>query len=517
MKPHGVWVVLETYKVLFVLGAVVVVGGAGYLIWSNGNGNIQTLTVTRGDFVQQVSVSGRVMADQEVDLGFSQSGRISGVYVKEGQAVARGALVAEIENGDLYAALVQRRAALDRAETQLEALKRGTRPEEIAIQESTVAANEAALKAARQALVDAILSSYATSDSAVFATTDQLFSNPGSTPQLTFQVSNGTLETLVESERGAIGLTLASWQNANAGLPSKADLSAPAVTAQAYLADVSKYLSDVSAALAASIPTSSVSQATLDGYKTAVATARANVNTAVATLTAAQKSLAAAESALTTSERDLALKKAGATHEDIRAQEASVTVAEADVLSATAQLEKTQIRAPFSGIVTKIDAKVGGSAAPGVPLVSLIGTGTFQIESFIPELTVVLVEPGDSARVTFDSYGPGVEFVADVVSIDRGETTRDGVTTYRTVLAFREDDERIRSGMTANVVITTESKTDVIALPQLLVERRGTDTYVRVKVGESVEERAVSVGAVSSFGDIEILSGLVPGDLVVVP
>jgi HlyD family secretion protein len=273
-------------------------------------------------------------------------------------------------------------------------------------------------------------------------------------------------------------------------------------------------MSDIGSLLASSIPSSSVSQTTIDTYKTSVATARTSLNTASSALTTAYKAETAAQTALVTAERDLALAQAGATQEDVRAQEASVKAAEADVLSALSQLGKTQIRAPFAGTVTKIDAKIGKNAQPTEPQVSVIGSGAFQVETFVPELNVALVKVGDPAAVTFDSYGDA-QFAASVLTVDLGETVKDGVSTYRTVLVFIDTDERIRSGMTANVLITTMRKADTIAIPQKLVIQKNGVPVVKVLVDKEVVERTITTGAVSSTGDIEVVSGLSAGDQVI--
>ena len=503
-----------TQKILVGIGAVVVLV-AGVTIFNSNGGDVKTLTVERKDFVQTVSVSGKVQAANEVDLGFSQSGRIARVYAMEGQVVGEGTLIAEIENGDLYATLLQKQAALDRAEAQLDALKRGTRPEELAVTESAVSSAEAALTAANQGVVDAVLSAYATADSAVHATADQFFSNPNSTsPLINLLTSNTTLKASVESRRVTMEFALKAWAAKIDPLRSSSDLNIAASEAQASLQGVMNYLSDIGALLATSIPSSTITQATLDTYKTSVATARTSLNTASSALTTAYKAETTAQTALVTAERDLALARAGATPEDIRAQEASVKAAEADVLSASSQLTKTQIRAPFKGVVTKVDAKVGKSVSPGEAQVSVIGSGVFEIETFVPELNVSLVQVGNPAAVTFDSYGKDTVFPAEVLTVDLGETVKDGVSTYRTVLVFKGTDARIRSGMTANVVITTLQKEQTISIPQKLVTERNGVTSVRVVVGDGSEERAVTTGAVSSTGDIEIVSGLSVGDQV---
>lgn len=501
-----------------ILGAVGVVALAvgGFIYWDSNTNDYTTITVSRGDFVQTVSVSGKVVAENEVDLGFSQSGRISRVYVKEGGIVNAGDLIAEVENGELYGAQLQKQAALDRATAQLDALKRGTRPEELAVSESAVQSAQASVVAANQAVVDAVLSAYSTSDGAIHATVDQFFSNPNSTsPQVTFYTGNTSLKSSVESRRVGMESLLNDWLARNGTLTSQSDLVKVSQDAQSSLQQIATYLGDVGATLATSIPSASVSQATLDGYKTAVATARASVNTVTSTLTTAVKTQTAAQTALVTAERDLSLKRAGTTQEDIRAQEASVKAAEADVLSATAQLQKTQIRAPFKGTVTKVDAKVGKSVAPSESQVSVIGSGVFQIETFVPEINVSLVKKGDPAEVTFDSYGSDARFTASVLTVDLGVTSKDGVSTYRTILVFSGADDRIRSGMTANVIITTLKKPDVLAIPQKLVVQKDGVSTVRVLRGEVDTPVAVTTGALSAVGDIEILSGLSVGDQVI--
>lgn len=508
-------ILVQAQKVLFGVGALVVVV-AGVTLFSSSGNEVKTIVVEKKEFVQQVSVSGRVEAANEVDLGFSQSGRIARIYAKEGQQVGQGTLIAEIENGDLYAALLQKEAALDRARAELDALKRGTRPEEIAVKQSTVASAQASLTAANQAIVDAIFSAFSTSDGAIHATVDQFFSNPNTpSPQLTFLTGDTALRSVVESRRVTMEALLKNWQQKNASLTSSGNLAQAAQDSQVALQSVATYLGDVAAILATSIPTSAVSASTLDAYKTSVATARANVNTVTSTLTTALKTQTAAQTALVTAERDLVLLEAGATEEDLRAQEASVKVAEADVLSASSQLGKTQIRAPFAGTVTKIDAKVGKSAQPGEAQVSVIGSGAFQVETFVPELNVALVKVGDPADVTFDSYGDGVTFPATVLTVDLGETVKDGVSTYRTVLVFTATDARVRSGMTANVVITTMRKADTIAIPQKLVVQKDGAQVVKVLEADVVVEKRVTTGSVSSTGDIEVVSGLSVGDHVI--
>jgi HlyD family secretion protein len=481
-------------------GGVVVVLVGAFLFLRPTETRKNIITIEPKPFIQQVSVSGKVTPSQEVDLGFSQGGRIASVYAKVGTRVSVGTTLAVVENGDLRAALLQRQAALENQEARLAALKAGTRPEEVAIAQSDVMRDT-------QALIDEMGDAYRAAEAAVHNTLDQFISNPRTSPNLNFLVTDSQYESALESKRLSAEAMLAAWGSEIAALNTAVDPSASVSRAQSNLASVVSMLSDASAAINRGIPNSQTPQATLDEYSAAVATARTNVNASVA-------ALSSAVAALDSSKKTLALKAAGATVQDIAAQEAQVRAAQADVVAAQAQLSKTIISAPFSGVVTVVDAKVGKIVSPNTPEISMISTGAFQIESYVPEINVALIKVGDTALVTLDAYGD-VPFEAAVVSLDPAETVRDGVSTYRAMLQFVTSDARIKSGMTATVNITTDKKDAALSLPQGYIIYRNNKAFVRMLDAGVESEREVSLGGVSSLGEVEILSGVSAGDQIV--
>ena len=68
---------LARKSVVYGAGAALFVLGTWFL-FGNGEKPLETLVVLPGEFVQQVSVSGKVVAANHVDLGFSNSGRGAG-------------------------------------------------------------------------------------------------------------------------------------------------------------------------------------------------------------------------------------------------------------------------------------------------------------------------------------------------------------------------------------------------------------------------------------------------------
>lgn len=509
--------ILSNRYVLTVVALAVIAAAAWVLVSHSGAPVGATLTVHPETFVQDISVSGSVQAQQNVDLGFAQSGRVSAVYAAVGDEVAAGTPLAQIDNGDLRAAVAQQEAALQAAQAELASLKAGTRPEQIAVTQSQITSDQTALAQAAQSVADAIQSAYTESDDAVHNKLDQFFTNPRtSNPQLSFSTSNSQLATTLVNDRTAIEPVLVAWQGDASALSASApDLSSAEAESQKNLAQVSALLSDANAALNAAVATTQVPQATIGGYITSVATARGNVNAAQSALTAAITGLQSAQASLDRDQKDLVLEQAGSTADDIAAQAAQVAVAEANVESAQAQLQKTIVAAPFDGTVTRMDAKVGEVVSPSDPQISMISNGLFQIQCYVPEVEIAQVAVGDLASSTLDAYGPETYFAAKVIAIDPAETSVNGVSTYKTTLQFLNADPRIKSGMTADVDITTESIPRTFAVPQGAVFQKGGQQVVQVlRAGHPVDV-PVETGGNSAVGNIEITSGLFDGDTVV--
>jgi HlyD family secretion protein len=506
-----------TTKIGIALAASAVVAVGAYAAFSDNGAKFEVLTVKADDFIQQVSVSGTVVPVQQVELGFTQSGRISRVNVKVGDHVPAGRVLAEIDGGDLYAQLLQKEAALDVQKAKLLSLQQGTRPEELAVAEADVASDESALAQASAALADSLRDAYIKTDDAIRNKVYQFVSNPRTNPQINIVSSDTQAVIDIRSSIIETETALFAWAADNASLDVSSDLAASVANAREYMNKATTLLYTVSRVLNSASLTN-ISQTTLDSYITAVATGRTNVSTASAALTTAVTAQKNAAAALESSRRTLALKKAGTVQADIDAQAAQVKSAEADVASSRAMLAKTRITAPFAGVVTRVDAKIGKIVSPNTPEISIISASAFQIESYIPEVNIAYVKVGDTAVITLDAYGSEVPFHAKVVSIDPAETVRDGVATYRALLQFDAEDARIRSGMTANIVLTTAEKSGVVSIPQGLVTERNGKKYVKVldEDGETVIEHAVTTGAVSSLGNIEILSGLGEGDVLIV-
>lgn len=514
-------------KPAFLAPAVVLIAGiAVYFIFffPKQAPDYETVIAEKGNVIQEVSVTGKVKPATSVDLAFDSSGRVVWINAGVGDRVLNGQSLAQLFNADLVAQLNQAEASLKVQEAKLEELEKGTRQEEIQVYEVKVANAKVSLEEAKKNLINKTKDAYTKSEDAVRNKADQLFDNPRtSAPNFKYEINSQQLALEAESARFIIESILEEWNSSLSVLATGSDLLKSTKEARSNLDQIKTFLEKIALAVNLLAPNDSLSQTTIDGYKTDIYTARTNVNTAIDNLAIAEEKFKTAESSLTLAENELALKKSGSTAEQIKAQEAQVEQAKANADNYRALVAKTILRSPISGIVTKQDAKVGEIVKAQTTVISVISDKKFEIEVNVAEADIAKIAVGNTAGVTLDAYGDDVIFNSKVIKIDPAETMIEGVSTYKITLEFENEDEKIKSGMTANIDILTAEKDNVLIVPQRTVIEKEGKKIIRLaipnnssKTGERIEEIEVKTGLRGSDGNIEIVEGLKEGDKVIV-
>ncbi len=480
-------------------GLVLAVVLVWFFFFRDSGNKVQTLVVHPADFIQQVSVSGKVVSPDNLNLSFEQTSRVTTVPVAVGDKVTKGQLLASQDIGGLQAQLSEAQAGVAIAQAKLDKITEGASPADIAV-------SQTALANAQSSLVSAFRDAYVKADDAIRNKTDILFTNPNSVlPKFILSTDSTTKQDSIGAQRYAVSQKLDAWKAVTSGSVTSGDLQ----TVSDSLNYIKSFLDTLSYEVNRLFAqNSSATQAQIDSYIAAV-------NSAQTELSGASTSFSNAVQAVNLAQSQLDATTAVARDSDISLAEAELAQAQAGVENVRATLDQRRIYAPIDGIVTVVNAKVGDVMSSNDTAVSLIGADTFQIESYVPEINISLIHVGNPADVTLDAYGDNVIFPAEVISIDPAETIRDGVSTYRVKLQFKNNDDRVKSGMTASVLITTLKKTGVLTVPQGIVSYKNGEASVKVQTGQNISERKVEVGSVSSLGDIEIVSGLVDGDRVV--
>ena len=113
-----VWI-LAALCVAAVVVAVLVVGAPS----DSSGAQTRTVKVQRGVVQSTVSGSGNLQAATQLNLGFETSGVVQRIYVKQGQYVTSGKLLAELNPQSAEASLEQAKAALRSSEASLSQLE----------------------------------------------------------------------------------------------------------------------------------------------------------------------------------------------------------------------------------------------------------------------------------------------------------------------------------------------------------------------------------------------------------
>ena len=117
--------------------------------------------------------------------------------------------------------------------------------------------------------------------------------------------------------------------------------------------------------------------------------------------------------------------------------------------------------------------------------------------------------------MTFDAID-GLDITGQVADLDTIGTVSQGVVTYNIKIVFDAQDDRIKSGMSTNAIVITDSKTDVLYAPNSAVKTDASGGNYVQTLDDSGQPRNVTVkiGLVNDT-DTEIISGLNEGDKIV--
>lgn len=483
------------------------------------------------EFVQTVSLTGKVIAAKNVDMAFELAGRVSRVNVKVGDTVKAGQVLASLENGD-YASALQKNYALTLSENaRLRDIQSGSKQADVSLANSEVEKAKQEVLINKQVFLDQLQDIYDKANDAVRSKIDGSFKNPrSSNPEFIYSIDQNTaLRASLSMDRLKIGEMLTKWGTDITGDNLQ--------NIRTYISATQKFIADANTAISIVAEKTGTNDFTYNE----VITRKADINTARTSFATAVNAFNQADLAYNTSlntlklaEQRLAVKSKG-TSTDLDIQRANVQSAAAGVQSAEAMLAKTVIRAPFDGIITKADIKVGEISSPNTPILAMLNDGEYQIETYVSENDVAKLAVNQPVRVTLDAYGRDVFFDAAIISVDPAETLKDGVSTYRTKIQFANKDERIKSGMTANIAVETDRRQNVFVIPQSAVtlDKGVKKVYVVTHVAcvqkeseantaitaspecaeafedkEDVAPRVIKTGEISNTGEIEVVEGI---------
>ena len=194
------------------------------------------------------------------------------------------------------------------------------------------------------------------------------------------------------------------------------------------------------------------------------------------------------------------------------AQRATRDSANARVAQVRAQLSDRVIRAPFAGVLGIRKVSRGALVTPGTPIATLDDIARVYVDFPLPESDLSMAGVGQRVSGTSASW-PGLSFDGTVSAID---PRIDAASRALIVRAdFPNPDKALRPGMLVEVSVHRAAR-QALLLPEIAVVQVGDKTFVwRVDAQGKVAQADVKIGA-RGDGMAEIISGLSPGDRIVV-
>ena len=444
--------------VIGIVLAVAAIGGTVASVrWSqSAQVTVQTATVAKGDLTAVVTASGEVKPRTYTNLGANAQGRIMELMVKEGDRVRKGEIVARIESVQALADLNAQKASVASAEADSSASEAGLK-----VQDDTIKTQQATIERTKSDLELAKIN---------FERAEQLY-KAGVAPKSDFDQRKSAYDSQV------------------AGL-HEAELR-------------------------------------LDQLRSQRAQTLANI---------------------TSAQRRVAQVQAGLTRVN-------------DIL------EKHDVVSPLDGVVTNLPVRLGETVVPGVQnsaasaVMTIADMSLITAEVKVDATDIVNLKIGQSAEVTIDAV-PDRKFSGHVIEIGNtailrstGQVASSSATSsneakdFKVVVALDEPPDTIRPGLSCTAKIVTATRRDVLNIPiQALTVRTQGDlddaaavankkkekdngqapidvadqkrrkeeiTGLFVVVNQKAEFHKVETG-ITGATDIEVLSGVQPGDQIVV-
>ena len=240
----------------------------------------------------------------------------------------------------------------------------------------------------------------------------------------------------------------------------------------------------------------------------AVAAAQEDLNNAKAAFAAAQAAPA------TDGDGSTAPSDANANANAVSTAQRNLASAQATLEQATAKAAERTVKAPSSGNIVELNAKVGatvtggmimgeGDTSGGKQCMQIADLSKMKVTVQVGEKDIAKIAVGQSANVTYPAFPDivsqgTVTAIASVANSDSSSGSG-GSVTFNVDILIEAPDSRLKPGMTAEVSVVTEKLDDVVMVPTMaLMTEDGEHYYVNVATdGEGKETRRVKVTVVT--------------------
>lgn len=182
--------------------------------------------------------------------------------------------------------------------------------------------------------------------------------------------------------------------------------------------------------------------------------------------------------------------------------------------SLNTQIEKMKIKAPFSGVIDKINSKVGELTGPQTSVLRLINLNKMHIEADVPEAYLLSVKKGTNVLINFVSLNKQVE--ANITEI--GNYINPDNRSFRIKININNRDHMVKPNLLADIEINDFSAKGVVLPSQLIQMNQKGEKFIYTiehdSLKTSVAKKIVTLGKEYN-NQVFITDGLQSGEEIV--
>lgn len=179
-----------------------------------------------------------------------------------------------------------------------------------------------------------------------------------------------------------------------------------------------------------------------------------------------------------------------------------------------AQIDKTYIRAPFSGTVDALNARIGMLAQPGVSLIRLVSRENMYITADISETYIGSFDRGNRAQVSIPALD--LEFESEISSV--GQVINPDNRTFSIEVKVPKLNKRLKSNLIAVIKIKDYEIEDTPVIPTNLIQKDGEGNFVYIvsNEGDTQTAKKVSIERGKTYQNrTVVLNGLNGGESLI--
>jgi HlyD family secretion protein len=195
-----------------------------------------------------------------------------------------------------------------------------------------------------------------------------------------------------------------------------------------------------------------------------------------------------------------------------KAAQAAVEQSEAALKQSVTNLSYTKIVSPIDGVVVNRQIDTGQTVAASFQAPTLFTIAQdltrMQVSTTVDEADIGKIKVGKEATFTVDAF-PDREFNGNISQVRLSSSVVQNVVTYPVLIDVNNPDLLLKPGMTANVTIPVETRTNVVKIPNAALRFKPEPTEVGENSGRSPEKRQFKKGS-STVYTIDVNGKLTP-------